>query len=112
LVVIDAIQVAGEADHLPFATLVKKGELRTTVKVNGQEVDYLNRHVTSKNETAERLRLRLPAAVLHEGRNVLRIEQSGTAKDPNYLDDLGVLCIALEFETNRPPDRAAEKPGP
>jgi hypothetical protein len=98
----DVVQVAGEAPGLQFSNLVKNGQLRTTVKLNGREVDYLNRHITTKNETPERIRLPIPAGLLREGRNVLRFEQAGIASDPNYLDDLGILEVALEFDPDRP----------
>ncbi len=94
--------MAGEAPGLQFANLVKNGQLRTTVRLNGREVDYLNRHVATKNEAPERVRLPIPAGLLKAGRNVLRFEQAGIASDPNYLDDLGILEIALEFDADRP----------
>ena len=83
---------------LPFASLVSKGELRTNVQINGKFVDYLNRHITSKTETPERIRLAIPAGLLLEGENRLRIEQVAEADRPNSLDDLGVLGIALESD--------------
>ncbi len=101
--VLDVLGVVGEAAEIPFSTLVKKGELRTNVKFNGEPFDYLNRHVVSKNETPERIRLPIPRGLLHPGRNVLRFEQAGIASDPNYLDDLGILGIALEFASVPPP---------
>ena len=110
--VLDVVQVVGEASGLQFSSLVQKGELRTNVTINGQPVDYLNRHITSKNETPERIRLPIPAGRLHPGRNVIRFEQAGIASDPTYLDDLGLLGIALEFEGDRParPQPEHEKP--
>lgn len=96
--VLDVVQVAGEASGLPFSTQIKKGELRTNVLINGKPIDYLNRHIASKNETPERIRLPIPPGVLRPGKNLLRIEQVGIENDPNYLDDLGVLAIALEFD--------------
>lgn len=99
--VLDVVQVAGVGDGLQFTPLVKKGELRTNVVINGQPVDYLNRHISSKNETPERIRLPIPAALLRTGRNLVRFQQVGIATDPTYLDDLGLLGIALEFEADR-----------
>ena len=96
---LDVVQVAGEANGLPFASLVSKGELRTNVLINGKFVDYLNRHITSKNETPERIRLAVPAGLLREGENRLRIEQVAEAGKPNSLDDLGILGIALESDS-------------
>jgi len=101
--VIDVVQVVGEATELQFSNLVKKGELRTNVKLNGEPFDYLNRHITSKNEAPERIRLPIPRGLLKPGRNVVRFEQTGIASDPNYLDDLGVLGFAVEFPTGPPP---------
>jgi hypothetical protein len=95
--VLDVVQVVGEASGLPFASEVQKGELRTYVALNGQRVDYLNRHITSKNDIPERIRIPIPPGRLRPGRNVIRFEQVGRATDPNELDDLGLLTIALEF---------------
>ena len=62
-VVLDVVQVIGEESGDPFfAGLVKKGQLRTVARVNGTVVDYLNRHVATKNEAPERIRLPIPPA--------------------------------------------------
>jgi hypothetical protein len=106
---LDVVQVVGEADGLPDSHRVRKGELRTNVSINGQPVDYLNRHITGRNETWERIRLPIPAGVLRPGRNRLRIEQVGIANDPHFLDDLGLVGMALEFAVDR---RAGIPAGP
>jgi hypothetical protein len=95
--VLDVVQVVGEANSLAFSDLVRKGEIRTNVKINDRPVDYLNRHITTKNETPERIRLAIPPGLLRVGENKLRIEQVGKASDPEELDDIGILTIALEF---------------
>jgi len=100
--VLDVVQVVGEANSLQFSDLVRKGELRTTVKVNGRPIDYLNRHITTKNETPERIRLPIPAGLLRPGGNTLRFEQVGKLVEPEELDDLGILTIALEFAPEKP----------
>ncbi len=102
--VLDVVQVVGEANSLQFSDLVRKGEIRTNVKVNGRAVDYLNRHITTKNETPERIRLPIPAGLLRPGENLLRIEQVGKVGDPEELDDLGILTIAVEFEAGKTPE--------
>lgn len=107
---LDVVQVAGESAGLPFFREVKNGEIRTTVSINDHTFDYLNRHVTSKNETPERILLPIPAGLLHAGHNTLRIDQNGTKLDPNYLDDLGILEIAIEFPHDRAVPAATEKP--
>ena len=96
--VLDVVQVAGEAGDLPFSSLIQKGQLKTNVKMNGEPFDYLNRYVHDRNETPARVRLPVPAGLLKRGRNVVRFEQTGTENDPNYLDDLGLLGVALEFD--------------
>ena len=108
--VLDVVQVVGEANGLPFADRVQKGELLTNVAINGKPIDYLNRHISSKNETPERIRLPIQAGVLHPGRNVIRFEQVAQAADPTSLDDLGVLGIALEFQADRPARPANGQP--
>jgi hypothetical protein len=110
--VLDVVQVVGEATGLQFSQLVQKGELRTNVSINGQPFDYLNRHITSKNETPERIRLPIPPGRLRPGRNVIRFEQVGIASDPNFLDDLGLLGIALEFAAERPARGQPEREQP
>jgi hypothetical protein len=100
--VLDVLQVEGEAADLRFSADVKKGELRTNVKVNGEPFDYLNRHVTTRNEAPERIRLPIPPGLLRPGRNVIRFEQTGRANDPNDVDDIGLLTIALEFTPEAP----------
>lgn len=103
-IVLDVIEVAGESPNLPFAEQIKNGELRTNLTVNGRAVDYLNRHIADLNETPTRIRLPLPPGLLNPGANRLRLDQVGKAKDPEYLDDLGILGIALEFADDEGPN--------
>lgn len=108
---LDVVQVAGESAGLPFfEEYLKKGEIKTNVSINGRTFDSLNHYITSKNETPERIRLPIPADLLRPGRNTIRIDQLGTKADPNYLDDLGVLEIAVEFSHDRAVPAATEKP--
>jgi hypothetical protein len=102
--VMDVVQVVGEAQGLEFSNLIRAGELRTKVSINGKEFDYINRHISSRNEKPERIRLPIPAGLLKAGENKVKIIQTGTSKDPNYLDDLGIVGIALEVT------KGAEKP--
>jgi hypothetical protein len=108
--VFDVVQVAGEAEQLTNSASIKKGELRTNLFVNGRLVDYLNRHITSKNETRLRIRLPIPEGLLRPGRNMLKLEQVGMAKDPKFLDDIGVLYTALEFQADASGPPAPENP--
>ncbi len=93
----DVVQVVGEAQGLEFSNLVRAGELRTKVSMNGKEFDYINRHISTRNEKPERIRLPIPAGLLRAGENRLKIVQSGTSNNPNYLDDLGIVGIALDI---------------
>ncbi len=100
--VLDVVQVEGEANSLKFAREIANGELRTNVKLNDKPVDYLNRHITTKNETPERIRLSIPAGLLRPGENRLQLDQIPMLSKPEELDDIGILGIALEFEAPKP----------
>jgi len=101
--VLDVVQVVTESNSPQFSEKLRNGELRTNVKLNGQKVDNLNRHVTTRNEAPERIRLPIPAGVLRPGENTLRIEQVGKLEEPEQLDDIGILSIAVEFEPSAKP---------
>lgn len=107
---LDVLQVVGEEGDSRFSAKVKKGELRTSVLINGKPVDYLNRHVSTKNETPERIRLSIPGGLLRSGTNRLRLEQVGEAENAESLDDLGILELALEFSGTRPNSTSPVKP--
>ncbi len=109
---VDAVQVAGEAEPLEFAAAVKDGELRTTVKVNGQAIDYLNRHITSQNEVPERLRLTIPPGVLVKGANRVEFEGVGRKVDPVDLDDIGIVGVALEVPLDESTKTPSTDPPP
>ena len=109
--VLDVLQVVGEEPGLPFSEFIRKGELRTYILLGGKRVDYLNRHVETRNETVERIRIPLPAGRLVAGKNVIRIEQTASADDPTGFDDLGILQMALEIDSP-PAGPAAEPPKP
>jgi hypothetical protein len=100
-VVLDVVQVVGEANGLDFSHLVRNGELRTKISVNDREIDYLNRHITDDNVAPTRIRVPIPAGLLKVGENRIKIVQTGRAKDPTYFDDLGILGIAVEVTKDR-----------
>ena len=66
--VLDVVQVAGEAPDLEFAALVKKGECRTNLKLNGEPFDYLNRYIVTRNETPDACASRFPVACCASGK--------------------------------------------
>jgi hypothetical protein len=105
---IDTVKVIGEEGTPEYSELVKQGQLRTSLSLNGQKVDDLNGYVTSRNDAPERLRIPLPAAALRPGINVLRFDQSGTKAAPTLRDNLGLLRIAVEFT----PSEKAKAGGP
>ena len=109
---VDVVQVAGEAEPLEFAAAVKDGELRTDVRVNGRSIDYLNRQIASQNETPERLHLAIPAGLLVAGPNRVEFEGGGRKSDPEDLDDIGILGIALESGLEGGPPAAVPAPVP
>ncbi|WP_435009416.1 hypothetical protein P12x_000670 [Tundrisphaera lichenicola] len=95
--VLDVVDVVSEANSPEFAKELRNGELRTNLKLNGQPVDFLNRHIMTRNETPERIRLAIPEGLIRPGENILRIEQVGKADSPQVLDDIGIQTIAVEF---------------
>jgi hypothetical protein len=96
--VLDVLDVVGETAGSPYSNLIAKGELRTYVSINGKRVDYINRYITTLNETPERIKIPIPPGLLKPGTNSLRIEQTGIANDPTWFDDLGILQIAVQTE--------------
>ncbi len=99
--VLDVVQVVGENGDPVYSERVKNGELRTYALVNGRRIDYVNRHIKTENKTPERVKMAIPAGVLHPGRNSIRLELTGAGEKDAQLDDLGVLQMALE-QTNTP----------
>jgi hypothetical protein len=107
----DVVQLVGVEGNLDFSPRVRGGELLTRVFVNDREVDNLNRHVTTRNDAPERIRVALAPGTLEAGANVLRLELSGLAGDPNTLDNFGLLGVGLEG-TIPAPDPPPEAPRP
>ena len=103
-IVLDVVGVVGEATGLMFSDMVRRGELRTHVLVDGERIDYVNRYIDDANETPRRIRIPVPDG-LTPGRHVLRLEQTGDARDPTAFDDLGVLAAAVEFTPAAPAPR-------
>jgi hypothetical protein len=101
-IVLDVVGVVGEATGLMFSDMVRRGELKTYVVVDGKRIDYINRFIDDANETPRRIRVPIPADALRPGPHVLRLEQTGDARDPNAFDDLGVLAVAVEFNPPAP----------
>jgi hypothetical protein len=105
--VLDVVWVVPEAGDSPYSLQVRKGELRTYVSVDGQRVDYLNRHIKTAGDTPERIRIAIPRGRLHAGKNAVRIELTGDSDPQPKYDDLGILQIAVEF-----PAAGPVRPGP
>ncbi|WZO96601.1 hypothetical protein EP7_003601 [Isosphaeraceae bacterium EP7] len=104
VLVLDVVQVVGETGNINFSKLLADGQLRTEVRLNGEMFDTINRHIKTSNETPERIRLPLPDGLLRPGINLIRFDQKGLNGDPDYLDDLGILAMAMEFEVPAPAD--------
>ncbi|QDV37851.1 hypothetical protein [Tautonia plasticadhaerens] len=100
--VIDAVQVEGDYDGGRFVEDLRNGFLKTTLALNGEEFDDLNRHVEDANRSPSRLRIPVPPGLLSEGENVLAFRQLGREKEKEYRDDLGLLRVALEWTEEAP----------
>ncbi len=113
LLVLDVIQVVSETNDERWSPRVRKGELRTYIVVNGQQIDYLNRYIKTRNmDVSERVAIPIPVGLLHAGKNTVGLQLTGMAGESRVLDDLGVLQIALEFPSA--PNRGIQpgQPGP
>jgi hypothetical protein len=78
------------------ARLLRLGELRTEVLVNGEVVDYLNRHVRHSSRTPLPLTIALPRRALRVGNNVLRIRITPERKT-NYYESCGIADLVIEI---------------
>ncbi len=96
---IDAVEVIGEEGTETYSAMVKAGELRTSLTLNGQKIGDLNTFVSVRTEAPNRLRVPIPAGVLKVGENTLRIDQIGTKSEPKLRDNLGITRIAVEFSS-------------
>jgi hypothetical protein len=110
-VVLDVVEVVGETSDPIWSPRVRAGELRTYVSLNGQRIDYVNRHIKTQNKTPERVSIPIPAGLLQRGKNTLRIELTSASRSKE-LDDLGILQIALEYSTAAARSVPTVKPGP
>lgn len=101
--VIDAVQVEGDFEGGRFVEDLRNGFLKTTLTLNGEVFDDLNRYVQNANRVPERFRIPIPAELLREGENTLVFTQLGREKETEYRDDLGLLRVALEWPEEAEP---------
>ena len=73
-IVMDVVQVVSETSDPIYSDYIRRDELKTYIAVNGQRVDYLNRHIKTRNETAERVAILIPPRLLHAGKNTVALE--------------------------------------
>lgn len=92
--VLHASHLKGPADGI--AAALERGELRTEVVMNGQTVDYLNRHVERFAREPRRLSVHLPRSCLRAGENVLELRQTPEA-GTGHCESCGISGVALEI---------------
>jgi hypothetical protein len=92
--VVDVVRLKGRGDGIGPA--LERGELRTELLVNGERVDYLNRHVDRAAPESRRLRLAVPGRLLRAGDNVLELRQT-PGRDSEHHEDCGVSGLCLEL---------------
>jgi len=102
---IDVVQLEGEYEDGRFVEELRNGELRTTVRLNGEAFDYLNRYVEDANRRPARIEVPIPRGLLRAGANRLEFRQTGREDRPEDRDDLGLLRVAIEWP-------AADQNGP
>ena len=81
-----------------FERLIESGCLRTNLLVNGQAVDYLNRHLAHAPRQCQRIRIPLPSQLLTAGTNRLLLSQSSLGQHSDELDDCGIYDLAIELD--------------
>jgi len=91
-----AHHMEGMGKESPFADELRNGHLRTQLWINDHQVDYFNRHVRSPSEQQQRFRIELPAGLLKQGRNKLRITQTPLPYNETDFDDLVLSGLAIE----------------
>jgi hypothetical protein len=92
--VVDVLRLKGQGDGIGPA--LELGELRTELLVNGERVDYLNRHVDRASPEPRRLHLAVPGRLLRAGDNVLELRQT-PGHDSERHEDCGVAGLCLEL---------------
>ncbi|HXG12509.1 MAG TPA: hypothetical protein VNK04_22325 [Gemmataceae bacterium] len=90
---VQVVHLKGPGDGIGAA--LERGELRTEVVVNGQRVDYLNRHVGRASEGPRRIRVILPRRSLRAGDNVLELRQ--VPDSDGRRESCGIAGLALEL---------------
>ncbi len=81
---------------------LRDGHLRTTLLLNGTEVDFVNRYLRRKRTSAVRVRIPLPREQLKEGDNVLTLKQRPQRDEPGSYDDCGIWWVGLEWPAAEP----------
>jgi hypothetical protein len=92
--VVEVARLQGPGDGIGRA--LERGELRTEVVVNGQFVDYLNRHVDRASAELRRVEVELPLGTLRAGENTLEMRLTSERETQRY-PHCGVAGIAIEM---------------
>jgi hypothetical protein len=82
--VVRAANLSGPGDGADVAQALQDGGLRTDVIINGQSVDYLNRHVTKATREPRSIRLKVPRNLLRTGENELELRQTPDPETGRY----------------------------
>lgn len=84
----------------PFLDDVRAGFLTTQVLLNGERVGPLNGLISVRSlaRAPERVRFRLPARLLKEGGNTIRLQQTSAKDDADSFDDCEIRSLAIEVE--------------
>jgi hypothetical protein len=98
----DVVQLVGMEAPMPLAALVRQGQLRTAVWLNGVRLADLNTALKRGGDQWQRIRLSIPEGVLRTEGNRLRLEQQGTRDEPARRDNFGIRNLALEWPAEAP----------
>lgn len=83
----------------PFESVLKQGGLRTEVWLNGEQVDYLNRHLQHGSDAQQAVCMELPQDKIRTGQNKLELRLQPDPGSKVY-DDSEVSVVAIEQEVD------------
>jgi hypothetical protein len=90
---LQVVQLKGPDDGI--ARSLKRDELQMQVVVNGNVVDYLNRHVRRASRQPRPLTVLLPRRFLRAGKNTLALRQTAEAAT-GHCESCGVSGLVIE----------------
>ncbi len=100
--VMDVVDMEPMYPGATYYAELRDGFLRTSVYVNGKEVDFVNRYLPRQRGRPARVRITLPRELLKVGDNTLALKQRPQRDEPGSYDDCGIWWVSLEWPIAEP----------